>query len=260
MHVDNEKIDKLIQFCLLVAGEEDYYANRSLGPIHFLKYVYLADYYFARRNNGVTYTGIEWKFFNFGPWSLEVNKRIEPALKAIMAEKYIGQSDYGDGEYTCWTLNDEYRLSSISRSIPSSITLKLKKDIHSHLQDTDSLLSFVYSTEPMVNAAPDEFLDFSTIVTADNLDTEEDPITSLSQKQKQRLAAIKELKAKRRESLKAKQELVAPIKPPRYDEIFELGVNWLGQIDGPPIENEKIKMKFDQSIWKSGLRRNGELS
>lgn len=204
---------------------------------------------------------VEWKFYNFGPWSTQVHNRLEPALKAILAEKYIGQSDYGDGEFTRWSLSDEHRLSAISRSIPSSITLKLKRDIHHHLQDTDSLLSFVYSTEPMINAAPDELLDFSVLVSVDGNSLEQAELNKLSvKKQKKRSAAMDKLKAKRKESAQVKPKLVSPIKSPRYDEVFDGGVSWLTQIDGPPIQNDRIEMKFDQSIWKSGLRRNGELS
>ncbi|MEI8651060.1 hypothetical protein P4S73_29340 [Paraglaciecola sp. Hal342] len=115
------------------------------------------------RNQGSTYTGIDWKFFNFGPWSPEVHDRVEPALKAIVAEKFTGQSDYNDNDYTRWSLNDENRLRIISTNIPPAIRVKLKRDIHKHLKDTDSLLAYVYSTEPMINAAPNEHLDFSLL-------------------------------------------------------------------------------------------------
>lgn len=261
MQENKERINQVIQFCLLVAGEEDNFAHRSLGPIHLLKYVYLADYYYAIRNQGETYTGIPWTFYNFGPWSAQVHSRLEPALKAILAEKYIGQSDYGDGEFTRWSASDENRLSAISKSIPSSITLKLKRDIHRHLQDTDSLLSFVYSTEPMINAAPDELLDFNILASVDGYSLEQAKPSKLSaKKEKKRSAAMDKLKEKWKENAQAKSKLVSPIKSPRYDKVYDSGISWLTQIDGPPIQNDQIEMKFDESIWKSGLRRNGELS
>jgi hypothetical protein len=261
MRIDSEKIDQLIQFALLVAGEEDHFTDRSLGPIHLLKYVYLADYYFALRNQGSTYTGIDWKFFNFGPWSPEVHDRVEPALKAIMAEKFTGQSDYNDNDYTRWSLNDENRLRIISTNIPPAIRVKLKRDIHKHLKDTDSLLAYVYSTEPMINAAPNEHLDFSLLAETEGSVSDQAQARTLSaKKQKQRLAAMEKLKIKRKESNAIKQKLVAPVTSSRYDDVFDKGLDWLERLDGPSIEGDQIKIKFDQSIWKSELRRNGKLS
>lgn len=81
------RVDLVLQYSLLVAGEQDTSFDRQLGPIHLLKYVYLADLFHATKNEGATYTGTEWKFYKFGPWSQSVNERIEPALNAIYADK-----------------------------------------------------------------------------------------------------------------------------------------------------------------------------
>jgi len=83
----SSKIDLLIQYAILIAGQEDDYLDRQLGPIHLIKYVYLADLAQAERNCGETFTGIAWQFYKFGPWSQAVNERIEPALAAIGANK-----------------------------------------------------------------------------------------------------------------------------------------------------------------------------
>jgi hypothetical protein len=96
MNSNTQKIDNIIQYSLLIAGEEDEYLDQQLGPIHFIKYVYIADLEFARRNNGQTFTSTKWQFYNFGPWSQDVRARIEPALKAVMAEKYVFESQFGD--------------------------------------------------------------------------------------------------------------------------------------------------------------------
>lgn len=80
MPVDTDKIDLIIQFALLAAGDEDDFFDRQLGPIHLIKYVYLADLSFAKRNNGESFTGVDWEFYKFGPWSQQVNERVEPAL------------------------------------------------------------------------------------------------------------------------------------------------------------------------------------
>ena len=55
--MDLKKVDKIIQYALAVAANEDF-CNRDLGPIHLVKYVYLADLAYAERNKGETFTGI----------------------------------------------------------------------------------------------------------------------------------------------------------------------------------------------------------
>ena len=48
----SSKIDLLIQYAMLIAGQEDEYFDRRLGPIHLIKYVYLADLAYAERKCG----------------------------------------------------------------------------------------------------------------------------------------------------------------------------------------------------------------
>jgi hypothetical protein len=40
--MDINKVDLLLKYILAIAGREDY-GNREVGPIHLIKYVYLAD-------------------------------------------------------------------------------------------------------------------------------------------------------------------------------------------------------------------------
>ena len=47
MPLNLENKGLVVQFALLTAGEEDQQHERQLGPIHLLKYVYLADLAYA---------------------------------------------------------------------------------------------------------------------------------------------------------------------------------------------------------------------
>ena len=83
---DPSRVDLLLQYALLVAGEEDEYIDRQLGPIHLIKYVYLADLAYARHNEGKTFTGIDWQWivsrYNNGSEA----RPAEPALYLLRLE------------------------------------------------------------------------------------------------------------------------------------------------------------------------------
>jgi hypothetical protein len=83
--VNQARCDQPIQFALIEAGRQDEYTDRDLGPIHLLKYVYLADLAHADRQGGKTFTGARWTFYHYGPWAHGVYARIDPALAAIHA-------------------------------------------------------------------------------------------------------------------------------------------------------------------------------
>ena len=83
-------VDLVVQYALLEAGRRDDLFDRELGPIHLVKYAYLADLAHAERRGGETFTGAPWKFYHYGPWAQEVHARIAPALAAIDAIKSAG--------------------------------------------------------------------------------------------------------------------------------------------------------------------------
>ena len=47
------RVDLLLKFIIAAAGQEDY-GDREVGPIHLIKYVYLADLAFAEKYDGET--------------------------------------------------------------------------------------------------------------------------------------------------------------------------------------------------------------
>ena len=54
--MDIKKVDLLLKYILPAAGQEDF-GNQEVGPIHLIKYVYLADLAFAERHRGGTFAG-----------------------------------------------------------------------------------------------------------------------------------------------------------------------------------------------------------
>ena len=161
MTMSAEKVDLLVQYALLIAGREDDLTDRSLGPIHLLKYVYLGDLFFAERNDGQTFTGIDWVFHHFGPWSPVVHNRIPLAAKAICADHFVGESHYeGRDDWHRWVCRDEVKLRAIESKLPVWFQIRLPPVVHKYLKDTPALLDFVYKTQPMIEAAPNATLNF----------------------------------------------------------------------------------------------------
>ena len=260
------KIDLLIQYAILIAGQEDEYFDRQLGPIHLIKYVYLADLAYAEANRGKTFTGIDWQFYKFGPWSQTVNARIEPALTALGANKKTFPSNFEDkDDWVRWQITDDFLLQEIEKKLPLAIITCLKRDIHRFGQDTPSLLSHVYRTSPMLSAAPNENLDFTHLnQTSKNIDRpsplKRENLTARKKKKfKKGILKLREKNAKRQSTKRRKTKLVNPVTSPRYDDVYYDGLKWLDSLAGPPIAEGKKEAIFSNSVWKSSTRKGKDV-
>ncbi|MEX2163196.1 MAG: hypothetical protein WD823_02985 [Sulfuricaulis sp.] len=265
MPLDPNHVDLLLQYVLLVAGEEDKHIDRELGPIHLIKYVYLADLAYARSNAGKTFTGIDWQFQSFGPWSQAVHERIEPALLAINSDKKTVPSNHEDKDDGIrWSLRDERLLQEREWKLPTDITMHLKRYVHRFGKDTPSLLDHVYSTKPMLSAAPNEHLDFSLAVeAASSAESEPRPLRrdNLSEKKKKKLNERMRALTEQHKTRKPKElRLVHPVQHPRYDEIYQAGIAWLDDLAGQPLTPGKKAAEFSDEVWKSATRKGGDVS
>ena len=130
MSFDSSRADLIIQYALLLAGEEDESFDGQLGPIHLIKYVYLADLAYARRSDGESFTGAAWRFHDFGPWDAAVFLRVEPAAQAVHAERRTFQSDYGEKDWVRYRLRDTEKLDEIEGTVPAAIKMHLRREVH----------------------------------------------------------------------------------------------------------------------------------
>lgn len=256
------KIDQLLQFILATAGQEDFY-SRELGPIHLIKYIYLADLEYAEHHNGITYTALPWKFHHFGPWSNEAYLRIDPALFEIGAEKKVielATHEY-NGDFIRWLTTDDELYNSLEKQLPLIITTSVQKYVHRFNAVTEDLLHFVYKTWPMLRAKPGDLLDFSI---PDYLKKENkeysDAIGNISdelsikqiKKKKQAIDALKIEFRKKLENKKRKAKLL--FSPPPYDDIYFEGMRTLDSLAGEEIKTLKGIVRFSDDIWKSKAR------
>lgn len=261
MHPDHKNIDLVIQFALLTAGDQDDSYDQNLGPIHLIKYAYLADLAYAKSNSGQSFTGIDWQFYKFGPWSSVVHNRIEPALRQINANKNVFNSSSEDkSDCIRWSIKNESLFNSIQGKLPYTVTNRIRIEVRKFSNNTSFLLDHVYRTEPMLNAGPMEILDLSTKSSASK-DVDDQPLKfeSLSNKKKKQFAqGIKQLREKA--ALRPKPKLLVPV--PKYpDEVFHEGLRWLDEIAGPklPETATTVTVKFSEAVWKSETRRADEV-
>lgn len=261
MSIDTGKTDLVIQFALLLAGDEDTHADRMLGPIHLIKYVYLADLAYARSHEGQTFTGADWTFYNFGPWAPAVNARIEPALKAVNASRQEYESSYENRDHWIrWSKSDEELLRRLQSNLPSEIRIELAPHVHRYGHDTPSLLDYVYKTAPMLSAAPGERLDFSKEKPFVKQAKEESAIDALTVRQQKKLREkMQELIQRRAQRNHTVQSMVKP-EPARYDEIYQEGIKWLDESAGQALKEDKFTVEFDETVWKSATRNGNDLS
>jgi hypothetical protein len=55
--MDAARVEAVLGYALAVAAQADDWRHRELGPIHLLKYLYLADVAHAKRHGGESFTG-----------------------------------------------------------------------------------------------------------------------------------------------------------------------------------------------------------
>ncbi|MCG8639161.1 MAG: hypothetical protein MI862_05470 [Desulfobacterales bacterium] len=258
--MNQKKVYDIIQYSLLVAGQEDDFVDRDLGPIHIIKYVYLADLAYAQYHNGETYTGIDWKFHNFGPWNYDLFECIESAAEEIGAERKVLESQYeGKGEYVRYSIGDYDLFEKKGFSLPLVISARLQQDIHKHKKETPGLLNYVYGTKPMASAAPGESLDFSVAIRNKPEKIEfSSKLENLSiKKQKKFFNSLKAIR-QNREERKAKPTrgyIQSPVKP-IYDEIYDKGIEWVESLAGEKIPKEEFEAFFSDEIWHSKSRKD----
>jgi hypothetical protein len=256
--MDARKIDLVIQYALAVAGEADDFRDRELGPIHLVKFVYLADLAHAQQESGLTFTETDWRFHHFGPWSVGVFQRIPLAARGIGAEERRFPSKFKDEDAVRWRSRGGGLLGKLEALLPRSVTSSVRRAVQDHGSDTSSLLHHVYSTPPMLKAAPGELLDFRT-ATEERAPSSEDAALPLPEISKTKADRLKALVKNRLNEKRQTRKLVAPDPPPRYDEVFEKGKEWLDGLAGPSVEPVSGRLYFSERVWKSSARGEPEI-
>lgn len=256
-HVNQNRVDQIVQFALARAAHEDDWALRELGPIHLIKYVYLADLAYARSHNGQTFTGIDWVFFHFGPWSAPLFERLDDAAQLIGARVRTFETSRADKDgkrYSVSSADADQLERQLVRELPPPVVSAIKRAVHQFSSDTTGLLHYIYQTPPMLRAAPNERLDFTLAIQQPTEPAAQSPALTRRQEKKHEAAvAASRLAFKERlTAVKARQRGPMESRPPRYDEVFEAGVRRLdAEAEVEPLRGEVV---FPDDIWKGDWR------
>lgn len=260
--MDLTRVDLIIQCALAVAGEQEW-DERELGPIHLVKYVYLADLAFSQKHGGESYTGAPWRFYHFGPWAESVLDRLEPAALAINAERRVFSSPRYDGDVVRYSVSQDRRLvDRITAGLPHEISGALRRYVREYGRDTEGLLRFVYATPPMLRAAPNERLVFEDVPEVKVLEPEAEQTKPSVKARRARRERMERLRDEVRRRLDDKRSRRAtPAGPaPRYDDVFFEGFRWLDGLAGESMRAVDLEVSFSDDVWKSASRRGTEVS
>jgi len=263
--MDPDRIDDVMTYALCLAAERD--DDRELGPIHLIKYVYLADLAHAHET-GTSFTGVPWTFYHFGPWSREVHDRVEPLIRFLGAVERTFEGAEGIGRrYRLSDASD--RLRDAERKLPTRTGLRLKRWVLEFGSDTPGLLHFVYTTSPMLRAKPRGPLDLRAPAPelegiVESVEVEAAPTAApLSNKARRRRAeqlarAGEEIRSRLAARVAERSRRSATDQPsPRYDEVHDDGVEWLDELAGASPAGDAGEVEFDPRLWEE--ERGGRL-
>ncbi|NQT11698.1 MAG: hypothetical protein HQ582_03045 [Planctomycetes bacterium] len=259
---ENEKISLVMKWALLEAARADEWADRKLGPIHLIKYVYLADMDYAKFNGGETFTGAEWVFHKFGPWSVAVNDEIDASLPPWGAKREPFPSKFSDEDCIRWSVDPgDILVAESKKQLPLEVRHIVSSYIDRFHNDTSGLLHFIYATPPLLNAAPGELLDFSVMPgeTPEPKTSFVPLVDRLSRKKRKRLAeGMEELRKRFKAGTAPAQTSRTRRLDRETDGIFEEGVTWLESLAGANLPDRPVRASFSDEVWKSAAR-NGDV-
>lgn len=262
--MNQEKVAQIIRFALAKARREDH-GSGSLGVIHLLKLLYLADLAHSQAHGGESFTGISWIFYHYGPWDKGAWETTTAVLEdpEIESVAYTGQNF----EKRTYRFIDEslaHRLfEDLDTSLPKEVTRAVGNAVHEFGSDTNRLLHYVYLTDPMRAANPGGPIYFPAGPPPfPGKPLEQPPSLSATKRKK-----IEEAKAQLRATIaaraaekQAKRVVPPPVLNERECAALEELTRLLGEDeDGVPADFHG-DLTFSQDFWTSEFRREHGLS
>ncbi len=212
--------------------------DTGFGKTKLVKLLYLIDVENYRRRRK-TLSGLEWRFYHYGPYAFEIDEALEELSLDIPQETVTTRQ--GHNAIVFRSTRD---LSPILSDYVKLPELRLVNRTIQEWGETDfnSLLNHVYfHTEPMKDAKRGDILDFSTVQRR-RVNQSADQVPQLPE------ARLEEYKARFKEA-KAKRVRQTLDPPPRFDRVYREGVARMnreegqahGVVPGPIHISEEVK-------------------
>lgn len=224
--MNKQKIEAVILAILNLSRSEG--RTKILRTV-LMKLIYLLDVYSAETHpEKETFTGLEWKFYHYGPFSFEAAEAIDSlAMRGMLSEETIEAEFRDDKEYKLYSIPDYSSPKNLNElGVPSRVKLNLSADMKRN--DTlSSLLDYVYfKTAPMINAKPGDILSFKN---CEKLNISDFKPLQMKPLNKKKLA---DNKRKLRELIAQRKNQRPIIFAGAYDEIYEKS---MAALDGEPL-------------------------
>ena len=147
----------LVRRLLLYIVDQLQDMEAQISTIRLVKLLYLIDLeYYARHEK--TLTGISWHYYHYGPYFFEIGDILRSASIDLDATEVATASGRG---YTYRSLEDQ----DISRFVDFATEQQINRIIKRWaLEDTRTLLAFVYNTTPIKSGSRGTPLDFSLAI------------------------------------------------------------------------------------------------
>jgi hypothetical protein len=147
----------LIRYICWYATQRD----MRLTTVRLVKFVYLADLYYARKHRGKTITGFPWAFIYYGPYCAEVMREIDNVEHQGLICKMSLESKFDDKDFHLFSCHDD-EAEELEDRVPTEVLYPLRGSIREYGEDTQALLDHVYfETEPMEGVKKGDLLDFT---------------------------------------------------------------------------------------------------
>jgi len=212
----------LIRFIASYATEQ----GAKLTTVQLVKFVYLADLYYARKEAGKTLTNFPWAFIYYGPYCSNVMSAI---AGSNLKREFFESTFDTDKEYSLYSLKVDDS-SALQNQLPISVIFPLQHAIKKFIYDTADLLDFVYfETEPMLNAKKGDVLDFSLAKPL-----EATPPVQLRQLSKKKIEQAKKyIDALKQKRMRAKANLKVDHKDSEkwYDQVYHDAISAMSSND-----------------------------
>lgn len=208
--IKSDMILKLIKAICTRVKEKEGYLNKT----KLIKYLYLIDVEYFRYHKK-TFTGFNWIFYDFGPWSYEYNDIIREMSKS--PEFTITQSSRSEYDTNFISCAESEEFESIFDDIDDELRAKGIVDKWAD-EPLNLLLNYVYfRTEPMEDAERYKPLDFTKIHTLESILKFKltKGITNLKER-----AAVQNTIKKRLLSARKTPVRDTTFTPPRYDDDY----------------------------------------